>query len=480
MSTDFEVRPEAQIGSGREVVDGVEPLVDFALGLSPSAVPADVWRLGLQQIGDTVGTMIAGSAADGSETLLAEVVAWGGYPECTIALSGCRTTAQNAALVNASFARALDYDDIHTYALGHPSVGVVPVALAAAELAGGATGEELLTAVIAGCEVFSRLGMAPTVGSEESGMSHTYQCGIFAGTIAAARLLGLNRTQAISAMGLAYSMLSGNQQLLVEPVLAIRAQQGFTASSGIMAARLALRGITGVTQSLEGRYGYFPIYHQNRYNRASLIDGLGEDYAYRKVSRKPYPSCRATHSTIEAARLLRAELGCQPDDVARVVLTVTPVAHEFCGSPAHGQRWTESGPRRQFSLPSNFALGFVNGRSRIADYLEGVLKDDAALRRVAERVEVAVDPALEDRSGRRVGPITARLELDDGRSAEVEIEAAEGDPEKPMTAEALRHKFLDCCQHGRLPIEAPDALYGQLMSLGELADASVIMSQWLR
>lgn len=477
MTLDFEVLETAPSSIAQ---DAIQPLVDFALSLERRDVPADIWQLGLEQVADTIGTLIAGSTADGSEALISEVASWGGNPESTIALSGFRTTAQNAALVNASMARALDYDDIHTYALGHPSVGVVPVAFAAAELAGGASGEDLVTAVIAGCEVFSRLGMAPTIGSEASGMSHTYQCGIFAGTIAAARLLGLDRDRAVSAMGLAYSMLSGNQQLLVEPVLAIRAQQGFTASSAIVAVRMAARGITGVTQSLEGRYGYFPIYHQNQYDRAELLGGLGEDYSFRKVSRKPYPSCRATHSTIEAARLLRKNLPCEPDDVERVVLTVTPVAHEFCGVPAHEQRWTPSGPRRQFSLPSNFALGFVGGEPCIADYLDEVLPDDGSLRRVAERVEVEVDPALERRSGRRVGPITARLELRDGRSTQVSLEAAEGDPERPLTPDRLRRKFIDCCRHSRRPIEEPEVLYDQLMSLTDLADSTVILNESLR
>lgn len=460
-------------------MDAIEPLVDFVLDTAPADLPEAVRQLAVEQILDTTATLIAGSSAAGMAALADEVAGWGGTAEATVMLSGLRTTAHNAALVNASMARALDYDDIHIPALGHPSVGVVPVAFAAAELADGVSGEEFIAAVVVGCEVFARLATAPKIGSEESGMSHSYQMGIFAGTAAAARLLGLSKAQLRDAFGLAYSMVSGNQQLLVEPSLIVRVQQGLTAASAITAVRLARRGITASHQVLEGRYGYFKVYHGDGYDRDVIVQDLGTEYHYLKVSRKPYPSCRATHSAIEVGAALRRELGCSPKDVERIRLTVTPVALEFVGVPAHGERWPESGPRRQFSLTANFALGFVNGGSRIADYEEGADFDESELLHVAQAVDVEVDVSLETKHGRRVGPIKAEIRLKDGRETQRELPFASGDPTLPLTPEQIRAKFLDCCEHSRQPIEDTGSLYQSLRAIGDAADVTSILRDFL-
>jgi 2-methylcitrate dehydratase PrpD len=79
----------------------------------------------------------------------------------------------------------LDFDDTHDFAVLHSGVSVIPSALALAEKE-GASGKDLLTAVIAGYDVHSRLGFAAKVAPGISGWHYTSVFGVFGA--AAARL----------------------------------------------------------------------------------------------------------------------------------------------------------------------------------------------------------------------------------------------------------------------------------------------------
>src|SRR6185312_16043558 len=72
---------------------------------------------------------------------------------------GCEEgqAGDRAALVNGIYCHALDFDDTHPGSIAHVSAVVVPAVLAAAEVA-GASGEEMLAALVVGNEVTCRVG----------------------------------------------------------------------------------------------------------------------------------------------------------------------------------------------------------------------------------------------------------------------------------------------------------------------------------
>ena len=81
----------------------------------------------------------------------------------------------------------MDYDDVSTAMIGHPSAVVVPTALALGE-ALGSSGEEVLTAYIAGVEVCALLGLSLNPRDAVNGWYSTSTIGIFGASVAAARL----------------------------------------------------------------------------------------------------------------------------------------------------------------------------------------------------------------------------------------------------------------------------------------------------
>src|SRR5690606_20153742 len=107
---------------------------------------------------DTLGVAAPGGQADGIEILLTQLGAWGGRPEAHVLGSDLRLPAPWAVLANGAMIHAKEFEDVHAGAFVRPSGSVVPCALAAAELRGGVTGAELLTAMVAGYELICRVG----------------------------------------------------------------------------------------------------------------------------------------------------------------------------------------------------------------------------------------------------------------------------------------------------------------------------------
>src|SRR3979490_355382 len=82
-----------------------------------------------------------------------------GTGESTVFGDAKSWTPAVAALLNGALGHSLDFDDTHADSSLHASAPVVPAAFAVGELA-GASGRDVLTAIVAGYEVCCRLGQA--------------------------------------------------------------------------------------------------------------------------------------------------------------------------------------------------------------------------------------------------------------------------------------------------------------------------------
>jgi 2-methylcitrate dehydratase PrpD len=92
---------------------------------------------------------------------------------------------------------------------------VVPAALAAGELV-GASGRDVLTAIVAGYEVCCRLGNALDPTSHYAkGFHPTATAGTFGAAAAVAKLFRLSPDQIVSAFGVSGSQAAGSLQFLV-------------------------------------------------------------------------------------------------------------------------------------------------------------------------------------------------------------------------------------------------------------------------
>jgi 2-methylcitrate dehydratase PrpD len=139
----------------------------------------------------------------------------------------------------------------------------VPAAFAAAEIA-GASGQDLVTAIVAGYEVCCRLGNAldPTAHYAR-GFHPTATAGVFGAAAAAGKLLGLDASSLASAFGVAASQAAGSLQFLVNGAWNKRYQVGAAAMNGLIAATLAKEGFLGSAEAIEGKHGLRVGYTDN-------------------------------------------------------------------------------------------------------------------------------------------------------------------------------------------------------------------------
>jgi len=459
-------------------MDAIEHLIDFGLGTSYSDLPVSVIERTRLATLDTMGAMLAGTNAEGIQALTELVQEWGGVPQSTMITTGQRVPMPAAALVNGMAARAWDLDDVHEQNTCHVFASIIPALLAIADARGPVNGQEAITAAAIAAEAVCRLSSAPRATFSETGSSLTYQCAQYGVALMAARLMGLTRTQTRNALGIAHAKLAGNQQGFLAGAMTVRLMQGVAAESGIVSALMAERGITGSAEILEGKFGYYHVFHRGRYERADIVNDLGTRWEMLQTSIKPAsPCCKYTHAPIAAAIQLRDVVGADTDAIKQIRIRVTNrEVYDLVCLPKETKWNPGTLTAAQFSLPFTVAHALMYGRVDLATFTpEG--RHDANVRALMQRIEV--DPQFDQQGSSRgqfpmPGHITAHLH--DGRTEVAELTYVKGHPNNPMNFDDVTAKFRACVGFVGPACTDADGLIKAVEELHHLPDVAQLMS----
>ena len=360
-----------------------------------------------------------------------------------------------AALANSTMMHALDFDDTLDASALHTFVSVLPAALASAQASGKTTGKELIAALVLGVDIICRISLAI---SRPLSWIRTATCGSFGAAAAAGKILGLDRDGLFNALGVAYSQTSGNAQGLMEGRLVKRMQPGFAASAGVTAAFLAEAGITGSRAFLTGPYGFYPLYEAGEVDLEPVVKSLGSHQTIHDLSLKPYPSCRMTHSAIDAALALRNDLP-DPGAIRKIRVSASAMVAEMVGKPL------VIGPNpqvdAQFSIPYTVACALVRGAVFLDDFKEEAIFD-SSVTDLAGRIRTTADSDLAPKD---ILPAAMTVTLNDGRTLSHRTTVPLGNPKNPMSGLQVREKFSRCLAQSGLAIS--DAVTGELMDMIE-------------
>ena len=442
-------------------------LAEFVVKTSLEDVPAAGIGLVRRAALDTLGVMLAGAAEPAAAIVRRLARAEGGAPLATVIATRLVTAPGWAALANGVAGHAHDFDDTNFALMGHPSVPLLSAGLAAAE-AETADGRALVTAYVVGFEVSAALGLALNPAHYTRGWHATVSIGTLGCAAAAARLLGLDVAQTRHALALAASHASGlkeNFGSMTKPYHA-----GHAAMNGVRAAQLAREGLTASETALEGKQGYAAAFGASHPLDAAL-DALGHRWQLLAsgIAVKPYPSCALTHAAIDALIELRAAHALQPGQIAAIEVGVNRVAPDVL---AHTKPGTAL--ERKFSMQFCAAAAAAEGRVDLASFEDGEVRNPA-VRDLMGRVTMVVDPSLPDGLEQHAWS-RVTLRLADGRTLASPPRGAQGHPDTPLSAEALRAKFLACATR----VLAPDEALGvaeQLEHLEEIPDLRALTSR---
>ncbi|MGE0154958.1 MAG: MmgE/PrpD family protein [Reyranellaceae bacterium] len=427
-------------------------------------LPASAIAAAKRLIIDTMGTGYAGAAEPGCAEVADTVLADGAAPHASLWSGGRRTSVMGAALANGTFAAALDYDSLHFDGVLHPEIVTLPAALALGERE-RLSGRDLITAIVVGGDLMCRLAMST---GRDAAWFGTSTHGTFGAAAAAAVMLGLDAGQVRNALGLALCQASGTYQAVTEKTLAKRIQSAFAARSGVLAAELARRGVTGPVASIEGPAGYYSAFEPG--DAEVLLADLGRRYETENTGIKKYPSCACNHAPVQAAIDLGRRNAIPVESIGRVRVRITPYMHRLVGgafNPAGDLQVAA-----QFSVKYSVACGLLRGEFKLADLgRDRVL--EPRVRALAERVEIEVDAV---NSG-FLQPATVFVETG-GRVLERTVDVVPGSTQAPLSDGEVAEKFQDCMSHGAAGGEEIDAglLYESLSALEDVDDLGAMMA----
>jgi 2-methylcitrate dehydratase PrpD len=422
-------------------------------GASLDAMPDEVVERARAGVIDTIGVILAGTAEPVTRIAASLVAEDGGAPVASQLGTPLQTTAESAALLNGISGHALDYDDVSASLTGHPSVVVVPAALAVAELV-GADGAAFLQAYIVGEEVMAKLGLAIGPAHYRAGWHATSTMGTLGAAAAACSVLGLDGERTAHALAIAVSESSGSRRnfgTMTKPFHA-----GHAARCGVAAARLAARGMTGDLTAIEAPLGLFALLSYGEGRPDAIAPALGRPYdlASAGLSVKKYPCCFATHRAADAVLDLRAEHGLtEPGQVEFVRVTVPPGA---VAPLIHDRPMT--GLEAKFSMQYVLAAALLDGRVGLDAF-----EDDAVRRPEAQaflpRVTVHEDPGIVAGANPiEEGHVDVELRLRAGTTLTRRVLHPRGSPGDPLRPWDLAGKFRDCASAALEPDQAEEAL----------------------
>ncbi|RNM12178.1 MmgE/PrpD family protein [Nocardioides pocheonensis] len=413
--------------------------------LSPAAAEA-----AKKSVLDVLGVILAASGMEPEVTGLIDLVReTGGQEEATIVSCSGRYPAAASAFANGAMAHCLDFDDLTPWG-HHCSSSIVPAVLAVAERAGNVHGRDVITAVAVGQDLFTRL-RRNIDWRREWNLSTVF--GVYAATAAAGRVLGLPSEQVAHALGIASMHSAGMTEMIAGTSSDLHGMYaGFSARGAVEAVLLAQRGVTGIPQLFEGDYGVFASYFQGQFDRAAMLEGLGEDFRGADTEYKAWPCVGTSHSHIKATIDLVANHGLTGAQIKEIRLYVGDY-HELTCRPLEARRAPKSRADAQYSLPYLVAVAAVRGGIDVSDFTEDALRNEDVLRTAAKVVPIP-DPALNWHTELPLGRV--RILTEDGRSVEAVGDRVPGSASAPLTWDALEAKFANCAAVAAAPPSSRD------------------------
>lgn len=444
---------------------------EFAAAAALPCFPDLARQRALDAITDVIGCIRAGSPEPACEKLL-RVLPNATAPSdmAPALLIGTKRFASptDAALYNGTAAHALDYDDITHPAYSHPSAVLVPALLSVASL-GRVSGADFVAAYVVGIEVFGKLGRALNTAHYIKGWHATATLGTLAAAVAAGRLLGLDAARVALAMNIAASSAGGTRANFGSMVKPLHA--GLAARNGVLAALLAREEFSASPRALDAPDGFLPLFAGEGGHRIEALQRPGaplEITTDHGLALKPYPSCGATHTGIEAALVLREKLNGHAITSIRAGITelgFKPLIHHAPTTPLEAK----------FSLPFCLAAALTDGRVDLRTFDTQALAAPA-IQRLSSLTTLEVDDRV--RHGSEF-PTVLTIETDEGGRHEHLVMEAIGKPSRWFTASQLREKFTDCI--GVVPGSSrADALFNQLQELHGLNTMDSLVAELRR
>ena len=410
-----------------------EDFAEFIFKTDYRDIPKEVIYQAKRCILDFLGVALAGSRV-GLASLLTPLIGEGeGKGEATLIGDGKKVLAIDAALINGVKGHTLDVDDGHRFANAHPGVVVVPAALAIAEKV-GATGKELMEAIVAGYETLIPIGTAVNPSHLMRGFHTTGTVGPFGAAAACCKLLHLKQKEIRNALAIAGLQGAGLLEVTESGHMMKPLHAGNAARAGVIASLLAKQGAEGPDLILEGKKGFFKAFSDaNEF--PGVTRSLGKDFEILNVYFKMHVACRHTHAALDAVKEIMNQYVIDVKRIKKITVHTYSVAYHLTGEKKKVR--TEKGAK--FSLPISIGLMFIHGKVGVEECSLKSIRHPG-VQKIADKTTILVDKEMD---ALYPSKRSARVEVETSNATyALEIGLPKGDPEDPFSDEELMAKFF--------------------------------------
>ncbi len=410
-------------------------LADFCASLRFEDIPTDVIAHIKLSILDGLGCCLVGSTLPWTRKVRDMIDAEGAAPVASLLGSSQKVSLSGAVLVNATAGHAFELDDIHREAILHPNSIAVPVALNSAESLGGASGKDILTAIIAGYEVGNRIGAAAGTDLLLRGFHPQGAIGPFCGAATASHMMRLTATETRDALGIAGSFGSG-LMAAQEGAMVKRLHSGHAAEAGVRGALLAKRGFSGISDVVEAAYGGFLSTFSGSIDIERATAGLGTTWETLATGFKPHATVTSIHAALDALGMIIRDNDLSADEIAHIHAGVSHPTHVHCAWPYEAQSITAA----QMNIYYGLAMIAFFGEAFVEQFDAAQISDPDVMA-FTKRISAEVDPDIEARGHAFRHMARIRLETKDGQSFEQTVTHRRGSPENPISPADVIAKF---------------------------------------
>jgi aconitate decarboxylase len=398
--------------------------------VTAQAVDADAIAISKRLIADGIAVAIAG-AREAAPKIFAEHLR---AMECGAQASAWgfkfKTTAQNAAYLNAMSMHVLDFEPMSNPPT-HAVSPTVPAAFALGEML-QADGREIVAACAKGFEMQGRILYAANLERGKLKFHTPGVVGVMGATVAAAHLLKLDAAQLANALGIAASRCSGLSANTGSMVKATHC--GNAAASGVDAALLAQRGFIANPAIFEARAGYVATFFDTGFDYAALLS-FGEPWRCVDpgMAIKFFPSKYPTHYAIGAALDLRKQIKA-PATIAALNIVTPEIDDADRPQP-------RSGLEGKFSFQYTAAIALIDGEVGIGSFTDA-RRFSADVAALLGKITLTKDPTIPRDT--RTMRVEIEAQMSDGTRLRADCTRPPGAWGAPVDANVHAGKLRDC------------------------------------
>jgi 2-methylcitrate dehydratase len=389
---------------------------------------------------DTLGCGFAALDDDGAGAVLAMLDALGEKPQCTVVGHPHGMSAPSALLANGTLIRVLDLND---YVIGaHPQSGArgghpsdnIPVALAAAELA-GSPGRSLLAAIVLAYEIYGRGKALMDADSIWDGITIS---GIVAPAVAG-WLLGLTEERLAHAIALSAARAATPVAVREGGISAAKnIANALIAQNGMQATLLAQQGVTGPLDLFEAERGLKTVFPRGLAGDI-LAAPLPDDNFIMRSTIKAFPCFAGGQSAVAAGIALHRRVGGNVGQLKtiRVTLADLPIVRRWLADP--GRIDPRSREAADHSLHFLIAVALSDGALGLRQF-DNARWNEPKMCALMARLHITIDAELTRRAGEAY-PCAIHATGHDGQPYDVEILAPPGFSPNRFDTQTVLDKF---------------------------------------